>query len=165
MHNVGSQRGGLLRISAQSDSPGVWGVGYGSVHEVLQRATAAGLRWPLPTELDDEALGRLLYRGNQGRPRHRAEPDWTVVDTELRRKGVMRELLWLEYKQAHPDDGLQYTQFCLCRVGRALRHRHPANPPLPSKGQGGRGGQRAAGGALDPRRPAPSHLDERGRGE
>lgn len=89
------------------------GVGYGSVHEVLQRATAAGLRWPLPTELDDEALGQLLYRGNRGRPRHRAEPDWAVVDTELRRKGVTRELLWLEYKQAHPDDGLQYTQFCM----------------------------------------------------
>jgi hypothetical protein len=50
------------------------GVGYGSVHEVLQRATAAGLQWPLPAELDDEALAQLLYRvnaGNQGRPRHK----------------------------------------------------------------------------------------------
>jgi transposase len=89
------------------------GVGYGSVQEVLQRATAAGLQWPLPAELDDAALEQLLSPGNQGRPRRRAEPDWTVVDTELRRKGVTRELLWLEYKQAHPDDGLQYTQFCI----------------------------------------------------
>jgi len=89
------------------------GVGYGSVHDVLQRAAAAGLCWPLPVALDDEALAQQLYRGNQGRPRRRAEPDWTVVDTELRRKGVTRELLWLEYKQAHPDDGLQYTQFCV----------------------------------------------------
>jgi len=88
------------------------GVGYGSVQEVLHRATAAGLRWPLPAELDDAALEQLLYRGNQGRPRCRPEPDWTVVDTELRRKGVTRELLWLEYKQAHPNDGLQYAQFC-----------------------------------------------------
>jgi len=89
------------------------GVGYGSVHDVLQRAAAAGLGWPLPAEWDDEALAQQFYRGNQGRPRRRAEPDWTVVDTELRRKGVTRELLWLEYKQAHPDDGLQYTQFCV----------------------------------------------------
>jgi transposase len=89
------------------------GVSYGSVHDVLQRADAAGLRWPLPTEMDDEALEQLLYRGNQGRPRHRPDPDWAVVDTELRRKGVTRELLWLEYKQAHPADGYQYAQFCV----------------------------------------------------
>jgi len=87
------------------------GVAYGSVHEVLQRATAAGLRWPLPAELDDAALERLLYRGHQG-PQRLATPDWVVIDTELRRKGVTRELLWLEYKQAHPDDGYQYAQFC-----------------------------------------------------
>jgi transposase len=88
------------------------GVAYGSVQVVLQRAEAAELRWPLPEELDDEALGRLLYQGNQGRPRCRPEPDWATVDRELRRKGVTRELLWLEYKQAHPVDGLQYAQFC-----------------------------------------------------
>jgi transposase len=68
----------------------------------------------LPAELDDEALRQLLYRGNQGRPRRRVEPDWAVVDTELRQqKAVTLQLLWLEYKQAHPDDGLQYTQFCV----------------------------------------------------
>jgi transposase len=88
------------------------GVAYGSVHEVLQRAEAAGLRWPLPETLDDEALAGLLYQGNQGRPRRRPEPEWATVDTELRRKGVTRELLWLEYKQAHPVDGLQYAQYC-----------------------------------------------------
>lgn len=88
------------------------GVAYGSVQQVLQRAEAAGLRWPLPEELDDEGLARLLYHGNQGRPRRRPEPDWATVDRELRRKGVTRELLWLEYKQAHPADGLQYAQFC-----------------------------------------------------
>jgi transposase len=88
------------------------GVAYGSVQEVLHRAAAAGLRWPLPGEMDDEALARLLYPGNQGRPRRRPEPDWATVDLELRRRGVTRELLWLEYKHAHPD-GLQYAQFCV----------------------------------------------------
>jgi hypothetical protein len=42
------------------------GVAYGSVHEVLQRAEAAGVRWPLPEKLDDEALARLLYQGGIG---------------------------------------------------------------------------------------------------
>lgn len=87
------------------------GIAYGSVHEVVQRATVAGLRWPVPAELDDEALERLLYRGHQG-PARRPAPDWVVVDTELRRKGVTLQLLWLEYKQRHPEDGLQYAQFC-----------------------------------------------------
>ena len=87
------------------------GVSYGSVHEVVRRATAAALQWPLPAELDDAALEQMLYTGNEGRPRVRPEPDWLVVDRELRRKGVTLQLVWLEYKQAHPD-GLQYTQFC-----------------------------------------------------
>lgn len=87
------------------------GVSYGSVHEVVRRATAAALPWPLPPGLDDEALARALYAGNQGRPRVRPEPDWLVVNRELRRKGVTLQLLWLEYKQTHPE-GLQYTQFC-----------------------------------------------------
>ena len=38
------------------------GVGYGSVHDVLQRAAAAGLGWSLPAALDDEALAQQLYR-------------------------------------------------------------------------------------------------------
>lgn len=31
---------------------------------------------------------------------------------ELTRKGVTLRLLWLEYRQAHPE-GYQYSQFCL----------------------------------------------------
>jgi len=33
------------------------------------------------------------------------------VRAEHKRPGVTRQLLWLEYKPAHPD-GYQYTQFC-----------------------------------------------------
>ena len=33
----------------------------GSVNSYLQRARVAGLRWPLPDDLDDEALERLLF--------------------------------------------------------------------------------------------------------
>jgi transposase len=88
------------------------GMSYGSVHEVVRRATEAALAWPLPAELDEAALERALYAGHQGRPRVRPEPDWPAVDRELRqRKGVTLQLLWLEYKHAH-SDGLQYTQYC-----------------------------------------------------
>ncbi len=37
------------------------GVSNGVVHSYLRRARVAGLPWPLPDELDDEALERLLF--------------------------------------------------------------------------------------------------------
>ncbi|MGE5506863.1 MAG: IS21 family transposase, partial [Chitinophagales bacterium] len=79
--------------------------------EVFRRAEAAGLGWPLPDDLDEAELERLLYSGNQGRPRTRPEPDWAYVRQELSKKGVTLELLWMEYKQDHPT-GYQYSQFC-----------------------------------------------------
>ncbi len=87
-------------------------VAYSSVSDLLHRAQAAGFTWPVPAEMDDGDLERVLYRGNQGRPRSRPEPDWQWIDTELRHKGVTLELLWLEYKRTQPD-GYQYAQFCV----------------------------------------------------
>ena len=43
--------------------------------------------------------------------RARPQPDWTVVDKEMRRKGVTMALLWEEYRAAHPD-GFGYSWFC-----------------------------------------------------
>ena len=37
------------------------GVSAGTVSHVLARAEAAGLSWPLPSDLDDEALRARLY--------------------------------------------------------------------------------------------------------
>ena len=62
----------------------------GSVNSYLQRARMAGLRWPLPVDLDDEALERLLFppAATAGAARARPRPDWADVDKEMRRKGV-----------------------------------------------------------------------------
>jgi transposase len=88
------------------------GVGLASVSDRIHRAEAAGLQWPVAAELDDGGLEHLLYPSVQGRPVVvRPEPDWAVVDAELRRKGVTLELLWIEYKRAQPD-GYQYSWFC-----------------------------------------------------
>lgn len=87
-------------------------IGYGTVCAYLTRATAAGLTWPLPEGLDAEQLSRLLYPASPRCPR-RAQPDseWAAIHAELRRKGVTLKLLWLEYREAHPD-GYSYSQFC-----------------------------------------------------
>lgn len=83
-----------------------------TVAKTLTRAEAAGLTWPLPDELDEAALERLLYPPVRPVPnRDRPVPDWAEVHRELKGKGVTLQLLWQEYKAAHPD-GYQYSWFC-----------------------------------------------------
>lgn len=51
-----------------------------TVTNVLRRAEAAELSWPLPTNLqDEEQLEHLLYPAAIGRPRKIAEPDWNHI--------------------------------------------------------------------------------------
>lgn len=85
---------------------------HSTVLGLIHRAGAAGLTWPLPDDWDDAKLEALLYSGDPGQEKQRPEPDWDQIHRELRRKGVTLQLLWLEYKQAHPSDGYQYSQFC-----------------------------------------------------
>ena len=84
-----------------------------TVFDCVNRAKLAGLKWPLPDALDDGALEALLYPvPPPAVAQPRAVPDWDYVQRELRRKGVTLNLLWQEYKETHPDDGYQYSQFC-----------------------------------------------------
>jgi transposase len=77
----------------------------------LGRAKVAKLTWPLPPEMDDEALERLLFP-REGQPvRSRPEPEFGVLHLELRRKHVTLQLLWEEYREAHAD-GYEYSRFC-----------------------------------------------------
>lgn len=82
-----------------------------TVSNLLNRFKAAGLSWPLPESLDEASLEALLYPGNKESARPRFAPEMEWVHRELRRQGVTLQLLWLEYKQDHPD-GYQYSQFC-----------------------------------------------------
>ena len=85
----------------------------GSVNSYLQRARMAGLGWPLPVDLDDAALERLLFppAATAEAARARPRPGWAAVDKDMRRKGVTLALLWEEYRAAHPD-GFGYSWFC-----------------------------------------------------
>jgi transposase len=86
-------------------------LGRSTVRDYLLRAQAAGLRWPLPEEMDEEALEQLLFPLPAASSHRRPEPDWATIHQELRRKGVTLALLWQEYKAAHPD-GYQHSRFC-----------------------------------------------------
>ena len=84
-----------------------------TVRDYLSRAKAAGLSFPLPEEMDDEQLNKLLFPSDEITSRkQRPQPDWKVVHKELKRKGVTLQLLWEEYKRQHPD-GYQYSWYAL----------------------------------------------------
>ena len=126
----------VLRLRALGQSPGAIAqslqVGQNTVRRYAGRAEAAGLGWPLPPDVGDEALEALLFPPPRAAGTARPVPDWAEVQRELRRRGVTLQLLWLEYKAVHPDAGYQYTQFCehyrrwRDRLDPVLRQEHRA---------------------------------------
>jgi transposase len=87
------------------------GVGVGTVSNYVRRAQEAGLSWPLPAELDDVALERMLFPPPPPRGTPRPQPDLAWIHQELRRPEVTLQLLWHEYLEDHPE-GYRYTQLC-----------------------------------------------------
>ncbi len=83
----------------------------------LLENTCDGLKQPGSAgpcrNLSEDELYRKLF------PEHRTGarkdivplPDWEEVRKELRQKGVTLRLLWMEYKEKHPE-GYQYSQYC-----------------------------------------------------
>jgi len=84
-----------------------------TIQDNLKRAAAAGLKWPLPEDVCDDALERLLFGRAGVAPglRRRIEPDWADLARELKRPGVTMTILWEEYREAHPE-GYGYSRFC-----------------------------------------------------
>ena len=89
------------------------GMARSTVRETLKRADGAGLSWPLPEDMNDEALEAALYASRRSKRGHRRieEPDWAGVHRELKRKHVTLLILWDEYIAANPG-GYSYSRFC-----------------------------------------------------
>ena len=113
------------------------GVAPSTVRLTLKRLAAAGLRWPLPTEMTDAALEAQLFTavGTKQGHRRRAEPDWVAVHRELKRKHVTLQILWDEYIERCPD-GYRYSRFCelyrgwASRVSVTMRQSHAGGDKL-----------------------------------
>jgi len=85
-----------------------------SVHRYLERATAAGLSWPLPQDCDDRRLNELLFPAAPAgcSPPVRGPVDFAAIHRELQsNKHVTLQLLWEEYRQSQPE-GYRYSRFC-----------------------------------------------------
>lgn len=108
-----------------------------TAREYVHRAESAGLGWPLPEGLNERQLHERLFPGSppSGSTPRRALPDLPGIHRELRRKSVTLQLLWEEYKEAHPD-GYQYSQFCehyrrwAKKVDVCLRQRYRAGEKM-----------------------------------
>jgi transposase len=107
-----------------------------TVSEYVTHAKAAGLSWPLPEGLSAEELDELLFpRRGPTSGRNIRQPDWAEVHKELRRKSVTLSLLWVEYRQEHPD-GYGYSQFChhyrqwAKQLKPTMRQKHKAGEKL-----------------------------------
>jgi len=84
------------------------GISHSTVREYLRRGQDAGLSWPLPENIDEDQLYRLLF--SQPAPpseRQIPEPDWKYIQQELRHKGVTRRLLWLDLRPGSPSRWLR----------------------------------------------------------
>ena len=95
-------------------------VSAGTVSNVLERAAAAGLSWPLPSDLDDDALRARLYPAPD-QDSDWVQPNWDAVIEVLnaprkrRRVRLTRRKLWEEYRaeaEAQGGRAYDYSQFC-----------------------------------------------------
>jgi len=109
----------VLRLAATGTSnrmvSGCLGIARSTVADVLERAEAAGLTWPLAPEIGDAELAQALYQRPARSPhlgaRRHAEPDWAAIHLELKRPHVTLALLYEEYRAQHPV-GYGYSRFC-----------------------------------------------------
>lgn len=129
----------ILRLAwscgkSRRDTATVCGVGKTTVDDTINRAIAAGISWPLPVDLDDEALENLLYPPLVAPSvRKLSQPDWQSLHDELlKHKHLTLMLLWQEYKEGEPA-GYQYSQFCELyrqwrkKLDRSMRQEHRAS--------------------------------------
>jgi len=114
------------------------GVGATAAGDCIRRARRAGLAWPLPDDLGDEALEARLFPAPAGLAAikaRRPQPDWPAIHRDLRRKGVTLQLLWEEHRARHPD-GHGYSRFCELyrtwegRLSPTMRQTHVAGERL-----------------------------------
>src|SRR5450631_4193086 len=113
-------------------------VGATAAGDFIRRARRAGLAWPLPDDLGDEALEGQLFPASAARAEikaRRPQPAWPAIHREFRRKGVTLQLLWEEHRAAHPD-GHGYSRFCELyrtwegRLSPTMRQTHVAGERL-----------------------------------
>lgn len=109
-----------------------------TVHEYVSAAQAAGLKWPMPENWDDQQIEQKLFpqRPTPGIWRKHTEPDWTQIHQDLQtHKDLTLQLVWQEVRESNPE-GYAYSRFCdlyrrwLKKLDLVLRQEHRAGEKL-----------------------------------
>lgn len=96
------------------------GLSRNTIREYLRRISSAGLDFTQAMKLDDESLAAIVYTEDiellrTGRCKDERyagfEQQASYLLSELRKRGVTRQLLWEEYRKENPE-GYSYSQFC-----------------------------------------------------
>src|ERR1700683_5666154 len=78
------------------------GMGLGTVHDYLERATAAGIGWPLPEGWSEEELEAKLFANQPGpiqAARKRPQPAGKSTHEQLQQhRHLTLQLVWEEYR-------------------------------------------------------------------
>ena len=86
-----------------------------TVTNVVDRAKATGLAWPLPEEMGDAAIRAVLYPPKAPSEASKADIDHERVASEMERPGVTMTVLWGEYCEQSLASGKEpymYSAFC-----------------------------------------------------
>lgn len=110
------------------------GVGKTTVQDILARAKDFEWDWDRLADLREHDIVRRLLPT----PKHvesKPEPDWVYVHQEMMKKGNTLALLWLDFKQEHPE-GFSYSRYCehykrwKSKSSLTMRQQHPAGKKL-----------------------------------
>ena len=105
-----------------------------TVGDYLKAWAASDLTLEALRGLNDDQVYTALF-GEKPKGSTRPLPDFSRMNTELKKKHVTRSLLWEEYREKHPD-GLGYSQFCehylrwSKKVSVSMRQTHKAGEKL-----------------------------------
>ena len=91
------------------------GVSKKTVNKVLKAAREKGISWPLNDVETDAVLAEKLFPKEPKVSTTRQMPDFGSIQSELKRPGVSKKLLWTEYLASCRMSGaepLMYSQFC-----------------------------------------------------
>ena len=86
-----------------------------TVKSVLDKAAAAGIRWPLPDEMNDAALQAALFPPKEKSTGGKYPIDHELIEKEMGRRGMTMTLLWNEYCESATSAGKEpfmYSAFC-----------------------------------------------------
>lgn len=99
-------------------------VSHNTANRYRHLVRSQGRNWTNLESLSNDELDRL-FNVSPGRLARKEPPDWAWVHQEMQHRGMTLTVLWEEYRSAHPETALAYSQFTHC-YRKYVRRLHPS---------------------------------------